>query len=247
MTARAVTLLALDTSTELTCVGLHGDHGVDLWEGPGGAQASVELLPRMQAMLDARGLRLADLDALAFGRGPGAFTGLRTACSVAQGVALGTGCPVVPVDSLMLVAEQAREAARALTGAEAALDIGVAMDARMGELYVARFESHEDPPGGWALRAPAALCSPPDVPACWGGWPAFVAGSGVGLLQDPPSHRLEPGGRAAALLRLALRLHAAGAAVPAAQALPVYLRDKVALTTAQRAAAAAATQLAGAA
>jgi len=239
MSDPVVTLLALDTSTEVVCLGLHGAHGTDVWEGPGGPQASLELLPRMQAMLDARGLCLADLDALAFGRGPGAFTGLRTACSVAQGVALGTGCPVIPVDSLMLVAEQARAAVQALEGPHAVLDIGVAMDARMGELYAARYGWSENEPGGWALRAPPALCSPEDVCACWGGWPTWLTGSGTALLGRAAAPALQPGSRAAALVRLGLRLQRAGAAVPAEQALPVYLRDKVALTTAQRAAAAA--------
>ncbi|MFM7533863.1 MAG: tRNA (adenosine(37)-N6)-threonylcarbamoyltransferase complex dimerization subunit type 1 TsaB, partial [Rubrivivax sp.] len=76
-------LLALDTSTEVLSVALHGPLGLRLHEGEGGAQASATLLPRIQSMLREQGLRAADLQAVAFGCGPGAFTGLRTACAVA--------------------------------------------------------------------------------------------------------------------------------------------------------------------
>src|SRR5687768_15735482 len=101
-------LLAFDTSTESMSIALQMPQGVLLRESVGGAQASARLIPDILALLAEAGCTLGQLDAIAFGRGPGAFTGLRTACSVAQGLAFGAAKPVVPVDSLMLVAEDAR-------------------------------------------------------------------------------------------------------------------------------------------
>ena len=101
------TLLALDTATEhlhIALVAGAADGAVRTRALPGGAQASAGLLPALQALLDDAGLRWADVDAIAFGSGPGAFTGLRTACSVTQGLALGLGCPVIALDTLMAVA-----------------------------------------------------------------------------------------------------------------------------------------------
>ena len=229
-------LLAFDTSTEALSVALCWAGGQRAWNGEGGAQASATLLPRVRAQMAEAGLRWADLDAVAFGRGPGAFTGLRTGCSVAQGLALGAARPVLPIDSLLVVAEDAR--AQALP-APAVLDIGVAMDARMGELYAARYRWDG---ARWSVVSAPALCDPAVLPGLWadGGPPRVLAGSGLHLL--PPAvgaqaRRLpQTVDRAAALLRLAQAAWADGQAVDAAQALPVYLRDKVALTTAERAA-----------
>jgi tRNA threonylcarbamoyladenosine biosynthesis protein TsaB len=265
MSEAAPVLLALDTSTETMAVALRGPLGVRLHEGEGGAQASASLLPTIQALLREQGLRAADLSAVAFGCGPGAFTGLRTACAVAQGLALGAGCPVVPVDSLMLVAEDTAEhpgppteptepteptaPAPPPTGALAA----VAMDARMGELYASlyRWRGAALAPAGWEVALPPGLYEPQVLAEVWraqleaaaGG--CWVAGSGLALLPPgalPAGTPTRPGrSRAGALLRLAERLLAAGAAADPAQALPVYLRDKVALTVAERAVASAAS------
>ena len=93
-------LLAFDTSTESMSIAV-GD-GVRVWEhtGAGGAKASATLIPAILALLQEAGLALRQLDAIAFGRGPGSFTGLRTACSVAQGLAFGAAVKVLPVDTL---------------------------------------------------------------------------------------------------------------------------------------------------
>lgn len=245
-------LLAFDTSTESMAVAVQGPGGVWTWNGPGGAQASSTLLPCIRRGMQQAELDFADLDAIAFGRGPGAFTGLRTACAVAQGLAVGASKPVLPLDSLLIVAEDARgprtsslldapEGARS-TGGKAVLDIGVVMDARMGEVYAARYarDGTAAPPGGacWRVVSPPALCDPEALTTLWGGWPACLAGNG-GTLVAPvhPDAWVQTADRAAALLRLAEQAWHQGAAVDPAQALPVYLRDKVAMTTAERAAA----------
>ncbi len=241
-TALPPTLLAFDTSTEWMSVALTHRGRDSCWQGAGGALASATLLPRIRALLADVGLEMATLDAIAYGCGPGAFTGLRTACSVAQGLAFGVAKPVLPIDSLMLVAEAARGAS---SGGAPPDDIGVAMDARMGELYAARYRWIG---GDWRVVAAPALCDPASLPGLWGGWPRCVVGSGVTMLNtlhaDAALARSAEADaiidtdpqRAVALLRLALRAHARGLGVDAAQALPLYLRDKVAQTTSERAA-----------
>lgn len=234
-----VCLLAFDTSTEAMAIGVDGPLGAVGWNGAGGAQASAGLVPRVHALLAQQGLKVRDLAAIAFGAGPGAFTGLRTACSVAQGLALGAGLPVLPVDSLMIVAEDAR-----LQGAPGTADeVGVAMDARMGELYAARYRWDG---GGWAVAMAPQLCRPAVLAEAWRhDPPSVLAGSGVDLLEAAsawPHRRVEMHDRARALLRLAQRLQRSGAGVDAGAALPVYLRDKVAQTTAERQAIAAAAE-----
>ena len=109
----APVLLALDTATERLHIALSLGAGegarTQVQELPGGAQASNGLLPALQGLLNAAGLAWPDVSAIAFGAGPGAFTGLRTACSVTQGLALGLGVPVIALDTLMAVAEDARQ------------------------------------------------------------------------------------------------------------------------------------------
>jgi tRNA threonylcarbamoyladenosine biosynthesis protein TsaB len=231
-------LLALDTATEQMAVGLaDGDTSSGL-NAEGGARASETLIPAALELLARRGLKPADLDAIAFGQGPGAFTGLRTAVSVAQGLAFGIGCPVLPIDSLLIVAEDARAQARGV-GAGTPFELCVAMDARMGEVYVAAY-LHDGI--GWHTRIPPALLDLPGLAARWrapNSAPAHLAGSAIGAFAG----RLPWGqavlwptvaDRAAALLRLARQAFAEGRSLPAHAALPVYLRDKVALTTAER-------------
>ena len=137
-----VKFLAFDTSTDRMSVAL--TDGARVWQhsGPGGAQASTTLIPAVLALLAEAGLALGELDAIAFGRGPGSFTGLRTACAVAQGLALGAnhgaGIPVLPVDTLMAVAEEARF--HRTGDGEAPLRVTALLDARMDEMYVQGFE-----------------------------------------------------------------------------------------------------------
>ena len=137
--------LAFDTATEHLSIALQVHGRVWSHEGPGGAQASVTLIPAILDLLAQAGVALRDLDAIAFGRGPGAFTGLRTACSVAQGLAFGADLPVLPIDTLLAVAEDARR----MRGAPPIDDVWVAMDARMGEIYAAHALFGD---GAWRFR-----------------------------------------------------------------------------------------------
>ena len=243
-------LLAFDTSTEALAVALQWAGGRLAWNGEGGAQASAALLPTVQRLLGEAGVTLGDLDAIAFGQGPGAFTGLRTACSVAQGLAFGADKPVLPIDSLLIVAEDER----ACSGLPETLEVAVAMDARMGELYAARYRwaggawQVLQAPGLWDPQVWVAVCAQAGaavqpgavVPAAQALSQApqgpVWAGSGLPLLADEPVQAgcLTCANRAEALLRLADQAWHRGLCVPAEQALPVYLRDKVALTTAER-------------
>jgi tRNA threonylcarbamoyladenosine biosynthesis protein TsaB len=234
-------LLAFDTSTELLALAVTGPLGCFTEQLPGGAQASAQLLPRAQALLARAGLGLQQLDAIAFGCGPGAFTGLRTSCAVAQGLGWGLGRPLLPLDSLLIVAEDA--AAQAL--APAGFDVLVAVDARMGEAYVGRYQHG---PAGWQGLQPPCLMSLQALAdhlaqaqagtAAGAGPMPWVAGSAWALLQPPPLPGLRgvpaEADRAQALARLALAAWHAGAGIDPAQALPVYLRDKVAQTSAER-------------
>lgn len=222
-------LLAFDTSTESLSVAVSDGVRVLERSGAGGAQASATLLPTILSLLDEAGLALAQLDAIAFGCGPGSFTGLRTACSVAQGLAFGTqaqrteGVPLLPVDTLLAVAEQARHSA-------GATQVVAALDARMDQVYAGhyRFEAERwQQDGDFELLAPEALA----VPAGWTLAGNAAAAYGARLAGAPGVAVLPV---AAAMLRLAPQLLAAGAAVPAHAALPRYVRDKVAKTTAER-------------
>ena len=221
-----VNLLAFDTSTEALSVAVAGA-GVFLAQaGEGGAKASATLIPTVLALLEEAGLALGELDAIVFGSGPGSFTGLRTACSVAQGLALGAGVPVLPVETLMAVAEDARDR----TGAQ---DVLALLDARMDEVYLARY-THDG--RRWHRDASVRLAAPEAVGA--GG--LVLAGNvfrGYGDRITGHAARVEAMPTAAALLRLAPALLADGEGRPADQALPLYVRDKVAQTTAERAAA----------
>lgn len=249
----ALRLLALETSTDTLSVAL-GSGAPDglVWQhsGPGGAMASTTLLPLVKQALDATGWSLASLDAVVFGRGPGSFTGLRTACAVAQGLAYGAqsterpaGLPVLPVDTLLALAEEARWT-REQQGHPAPGAIAALLDARMGELYVATYTCM---PSGLAPLAPPRLCAPADVQAhLHTQWQQHLPAGGEVLLTgnvfDTCASGLAgvPGTRqpalpgAAALLRLAPALLAQGAAVAARDAMPLYVRDKVAQTTDER-------------
>jgi tRNA threonylcarbamoyladenosine biosynthesis protein TsaB len=229
-----VNLLAFDTSTDVLSIAVQGSGpgAVPLeYSGPGGARASSTLIPAIQDLLAQAGLKLADLDAIVFGRGPGSFTGLRTACSVAQGLAFGAKLPVLAVDTLLAVAEDARHR-------EGVQQIVAVLDARMDEVYCACFVHDAGrwrQQGGTTLDAPDAIIVPAGYALAGNAFAAY------GARLPGAAVRVEAMPGAAALLRLAPTRIAAGLAGPAASATPLYIRDKVAQTTAERAAARAAS------
>lgn len=223
-------VLALDASTDRLSLALAAKGRVFAWEGPGGAQASSQALPRIRALLTEAGQSLDDLGGVVLGRGPGSFTGVRTACALAQGLAAGAqrgeGCPVVPICSLLSVAEAVRCPRNAT-------NVIAILDARMNECYAAWYAWDGS---DWQERRAPCLVSPEDARLAEPGW--LLAGN----VFDAYGARLpaQAGRRAAqhpsaqALLALGLPLLAAGRGLPAQQALPLYVRDKVAQTTAER-------------
>lgn len=235
--------LAFDTSTDRLSIAV--TNGGQVWQhsGPGGAQASTTLIPAILALLAEAGLRLGELDALAFGRGPGSFTGLRTACAVAQGLALGAnggaGIPVLPIDTLIAVAEEARfqwAGAGNSVAAAPRLQVTALLDARMSEMYVQRYAWAD---GSWTPITDCALIRPEELVLASD--TDLLAGNVFGVYADRlPADlasfaQIEALPTATALLRLAPAWAAAGHCVDAALALPLYVRDKVALTTEERA------------
>ncbi|MDI1260051.1 tRNA (adenosine(37)-N6)-threonylcarbamoyltransferase complex dimerization subunit type 1 TsaB [Aquabacterium sp.] len=232
-------LLVLDTATEVVHLALVLGDQVQALEVGGGAQASSTTLPALQKLVADAGLSWSELDAIAFGRGPGAFTGLRTACSLAQGLALAADCPVISLDTLMAVAEDARQSDPAAWSEGDTL--WVAQDARMGELYVAAYRwqgTHwqaDTEPRLWALGVPRDR---------WAEAPGLHRVAGNALLAHPLAFEgltqatwPQAAPRGAALATLARQAWARGELLDAALALPLYVRDKVAQTTAERLAA----------
>jgi tRNA threonylcarbamoyladenosine biosynthesis protein TsaB len=210
-------LLAFDTSSETMFIAV--TDGIQTWQhtAEGGAKTSAALIPAIMALLKEANLTLQQLDAIVFGRGPGSFTGLRTACSVAQGLAFGAGgISVLPIDTLLAVAEEARFTSDSF-------QIQAVLDARMGEVYAASYAYKE---GIWDAISDIQLCKPDQLHLETG---FHLAGNCL------DTNRINALPTATAMLRLAPAMLAAGLGVPADQALPLYVRDKVAQTTAERA------------
>lgn len=218
-------LLALDTSTEACSVALYRD-GETIMRFEVTERSHADLvLPMIESLLAEAGLALTDLDGLAFGRGPGGFTGLRIATGVIQGLALGAGLPVAPVSSLAAVAEQVP----AVEGES----ILVCNDARMGEVYWGVFRKAA---GGGIEAVTQETVSPPDRVSYDHAGLRHAAGNGLPRYLDLGARLLGAGlqihdglyPRADAVARLGARELAAGRGVAAEMALPVYVRDDVA-------------------
>ncbi|KAE9625873.1 tRNA (adenosine(37)-N6)-threonylcarbamoyltransferase complex dimerization subunit type 1 TsaB [Aeromonas veronii] len=219
-------ILAVDTATEACSAALLvGDKLFSRWE-EAPRDHTRKILPMVQAVLEDAGISLSDLDAIAFGRGPGSFTGVRIGISVAQGLAFGAGVPLIGISTLAAMAQGAYR----LDGAEQVL---TAIDARMNEVYFGRYElidGRMQLVGDEVVSEPAALV---DVRGKLAG-PVTCVGTGfetygetlsgladelaVSQVRFPAAEDMLPLARAAWL---------AGEAVPVEQATPVYLRDKV--------------------
>jgi tRNA threonylcarbamoyladenosine biosynthesis protein TsaB len=221
------TILAIETSTELASVALSSDGRIIAREASGVQTHSQSVLPMVQQVLNEAGIRIADCDAIAFGAGPGSFTGVRTACGVAQGLAFGLQLPVVPVVTLQAMAEACRER----YGADEVLTV---LDARMEEVYWAqyRFCGHWQTVIAPVLSA-AAEVRPDAAPlACGNGIGAYA--SAFAGQAFAAGAKLDVVPHAAQIATLAQVEFAAGRTLNPRDAQPVYLRNKVALTTSER-------------
>jgi len=220
-------ILAIETSTEYCSVALWRDGALSGRCERVGQKHSEMLLPMVDDLLQASGSKLQAMNGIAFGKGPGSFTGVRIACSVAQGLAFGAGLQVVGVCTLEALAEASGRG-----------KVIAALDARMEELYLAAYEKRD---GEWTTVIAPCLCKAEDAPLVEGnGW--FGCGSGFALND---ALRTRYGAQlcgvealavpqADAVACIAAREFTGGKAVDAALALPLYLRDKVALTTRER-------------
>ncbi|MDL2356154.1 MAG: tRNA (adenosine(37)-N6)-threonylcarbamoyltransferase complex dimerization subunit type 1 TsaB [Pseudomonadota bacterium] len=223
-------ILAIETSSELaSCALLRGD--TLLARASSGVRThSQTILPMVQELLAEAGIGLRDCDALAFGAGPGSFTGVRTACGIVQGLAFGAALPAVPVVTLAAMAQACREQ----TGAA---DVLAVLDARMGEVYWAQYRYAD----GWHEVVPPSLCAPGDVAPLPTGSPLAACGNGFSAYPEAFAGRdfaaaalagiMPHASQVAQLARIEL---AAGRTVAPALAQPLYLRNKIAFTSAER-------------
>ena len=232
---RRMRLLAFDTSTQWLSVACGAQDAWCVRGEPSGQAHSERLLPLIDAVLAESGWSLRSLDGIAFGAGPGSFTGVRIACGVAQGLGLGADLPLVPVPTLLALAHAAwRE--------HAATRVVACLDARMREVYVATYERTQS---RWsdvtapAVLAPSAVTAPPSPASSWfgvgGGFAAYPALAAQFGLRGVDAEAVPD---ARAIGELAQPRFAAGEGVAAADAAPLYVRHRVALTTMERAAGA---------
>lgn len=221
-------VLALETSTEHCSVALWQDGNITSRCELAGQKHSEVLVEMLDELLRGEDVKLAQMDGIAFGMGPGSFTGVRIACGVAQGLALGADLPVVGVCTL-----------QALAQASGRDKVIAALDARMAEVYHAAYERRGET---WVTVCEPGLCLPQNAPQVAGsGW--FGAGSGfaahgtalgeryAGQLAGSDAQAVP---QASAIAVLAASRFAAGQGVDAALAMPLYLRDRVALKTSER-------------
>jgi tRNA threonylcarbamoyladenosine biosynthesis protein TsaB len=220
-------LLAVETSTELCSVALLRDGELFVEEALAENRHSDLLVPMLRRVMERAHLSPRQMDAFAFGQGPGSFTGLRIACGIVQGLAYAAERPVVPVPTLLALAEQTNEGR-----------VIAALDARMGEAYLAAYARNGP---DWDEVIAPRLVGPEGLPSLPGRrWAA--TGSGFDrhpwlrdAFREPVEMRFEGDlPRAGSIARIAARRFGRGAGVPAQLAAPLYLRDKVALTSEER-------------
>lgn len=219
-------LIALETATEACSAALSIDGDVRwLLEREAARRHGELLLEQVQRLLAEAGLTPAQLDAIAVGRGPGAFTGVRLGLGVAQGLAFAAGIPVVPVSTLAALGQQAAD-----RGAREILSV---LDARMREVY---WSVLRPGPDGLVAGAVEALDVPADLRVRWGAGPRLALGSGLAaypelagrLGLEPKEIDAQAVPCAREVAKLGAAAYARGEAVPPERAQPVYLRDRVA-------------------
>lgn len=224
-------ILALDTATECCSVALLADGGLIDRQQLSGRHHGEHVLPMIEAVLAEAGLVRAQLDGIAVGRGPGGFTGVRLAVSVAQGLAFALDRPVVTVSSLAALAMEAPVDDAAILAV---------IDARMGEVYAGAFRPVADGLVEAANEECVAAADALDLPAAsawnvvgtgWGGYADALGQRLTGALRHADAERYP---QARHVARLALPRFMAGDVLAPEQALPVYLRDKVAQTMRER-------------
>lgn len=219
-------ILAIDTSSEHCSVALQQDGAVLSHSELAGQRHSEILLGMIDRLLVDAGCRLQDLDGIALGAGPGSFTGVRIAASVAQGLAFGLGIPVMPVCTLEALAE-----------ASGQNRVACALDARLDEVYFAAYERQGE---NWHAVVDPCLSVIDDLAPLRGeDW--IGVGSGFAMLDGELARHLqlartdpEQFPEARAVAKLGARMLANGGGMDAAAAQPIYLRDKVAMTTSER-------------
>ena len=221
-------ILAFDTSTEYLSLAIQKGEEIFSFDINAGQTHSQIILPQIQALLCEAKLTLIDLQGIAFGAGPGSFTGVRIAAGVAQGLGFGAGLPVVGVCTL-----------QALAQASGAQKVIACLDARMGEVYFAAYEKIS---GEWQALVEPSLYKPDAVPTLEGanwvgagsGWQAYGEQLSGFYSAQLVSMQPELLPNAKAILNLALPTFAVGNAKSAAQAQPIYIRNRVALKTTER-------------
>jgi tRNA threonylcarbamoyladenosine biosynthesis protein TsaB len=230
-------LLAIDTSTDYCSVAACRGETIGFRHERAEQRQAERVLGMADAVLAEAGLALAAIDGIAYGAGPGSFTGLRVACGVTQGLALARGIPVVGIGTLLALAEEAALNAAAESSCERVI---ACIDARMGEVYHAAYRKKA---AGWVEILPPGRYRPEAVPAvpgdgwagCGGGFAAYGGAVAARYRGQLTVLRPEVAPSARAVLRLALPRFAAGDSCDPATATPLYLRDKVALKTSERA------------
>jgi tRNA threonylcarbamoyladenosine biosynthesis protein TsaB len=210
---------AFETSTEWCSVALWRDGEISAVERRAGHRHSDLALPMLERLLSAAAMTAAQLDAVAFGAGPGSFTGLRIACGLAQGLAFAAAIPVIGISTLEALAEES-----------GAARVVACLDARMREVYYSALEKQA---GRWKEIVPAHCVSPDAVMPIGDDWVGcgngFAVYGNLGLTRVLP--QVHP--TAIAVARLAAPRLAAGEGVDAALAAPIYVREKVAFTKAE--------------
>lgn len=219
------TILAIETSTELASAALLTDGRYLVRELSGTQTHSQGILPAIQSLLAEAGIVLKQCDAIAFGCGPGAFTGIRTACGIVQGLAVGADLPVIPVTSLEAMALGAYQQ----TGCA---QIACILDARMNEIYWAQYHLTDD---ACQVVCPPALVAINSVTVQAADPLTLAVGNGVLLPPELSAFTVFPCmPHAREIAQAGMRAFRSGAVFGPEQAQPLYLRNKIALTTAER-------------